>query len=154
MRKEKTRRIANEPYLQLENSLVHGDLIEVRTGKKYRKEARKKIRTNLSIYGKNHLINAFRYKLLDVAIVVYVPKWRFKLQDLDNIAKVVLDAISKDKKDLQQTYLIEDDSQVIRLLLYKKERIEHPECETSQLSISIREHDPKKEMRLVRLGVV
>ena len=113
----------------------------------------KKIKSSLEIYNKNPEFLNIREELVDVAIVIYVTKLRYNRQDLDNVAKIVLDALTKrDKED--SDYLLKDDSQVVRLLLYKKQRKELPDADTSQMSVSIRKHDSSKEMNLVSYGVI
>ncbi len=151
MRKENTYKVANDFYLELENSIVHGDLIEVKTSK--RKEMIDKIRRNITITKDQPEILLLQNELVDVAIVIYITPMRYKRQDLDNVAKIVLDAITKRNKE-DNGYLIKDDCQIVRLLLYKKQRIEHPDADTSQMSISIRKHNPDKDMKLVKIGVI
>src|SRR3989339_563522 len=84
---------------------------------------------------------------LDVAIVIHVNKKRYDSQDVDNIAKVVLDAL---KKGNSENYLIKDDCQIIRLLVDKRQREESKDSDTDQLSVSIRKHNPKKDMKIIR----
>ncbi|AEA46856.1 hypothetical protein Arcve_0841 [Archaeoglobus veneficus SNP6] len=102
----------------------------------------------------NPLFEEIRKAQLDVAIVAFVPKSRVKNQDVDNISKIVLDTLKKDKQDPSSPYLFVDDSQVVRLLVYKKpcEAIEG--YETSTLIISFRKHDPSKQMILVEKTVI
>lgn len=141
---EKTSKIAAHNYVVLEdNDFVHGDLIEVKTGE--RKKMIKKIRVNLSA---SKPPEKLKNSLLDVAIVVHIRAGRFRRQDLDNLAKIILDALEKPKEDDGYPFLFNDDNQIVRLLLYKIERKEDLESETSQLSVSARVHDPSKEMIL------
>ncbi len=145
MVKEKSRRVAAHYYLFLEDSeFDSGDLIDIHTNK--RDKMIKKIRSDLMLY---NVPESLRKELLDVAIVIHLRKGRYKTQDLDNIAKIILDALQKPKNSEDSLgYLYENDNQIIRLLLYKIEREEDPEAETSQLSISARKHNPNKEMIL------
>ena len=64
-----------------------------------------------------------------------------KLQDVDNIAKVVLDAL--------KGCLFKDDSQIVRLLLVKQEAELLAGYDTNSLVISFRVHDPEKDMILI-----
>lgn len=147
MVKIKTSKTCGSQYLFLENHIfAHGDLIEIETGK--RKKMIKAIRGNF-------LASTFHDKLkkslLDVSIVVHIRKGRYRRQDLDNLAKIILDALEKPKLDDGLPYIYEDDNQIVRLIMYKIERVEYPDSETSQLSISARIHDPKKQMILKEL---
>lgn len=148
MVKEKSTRFAGHLYIFLEDAEFYdGDLIDIHTTK--RSEMIKKIRENLSIHkSPEHLKKA----LLDVAIVLHVRKGRYKTQDLDNIAKIVVDALEKPKDPNDKfPYLYENDNQIIRLLLYKIQRKDQLDAETSQLSISARKHNPHKNMILREL---
>ncbi|NOQ34238.1 MAG: RusA family crossover junction endodeoxyribonuclease [Methanosarcinales archaeon] len=78
---------------------------------------------------------------IDLAIVVYRRVGYLKRQDLDNIAKIVLDAL--------KGYLFKDDSQIVRLLLVKNEAKLLAEYETDSLVISFRIHDPERDMILI-----
>lgn len=147
--KQKTHRIPSGGYLSLEDSsILHGDLIDIKSSNKCRRDMKQEIRRNNTIERNHPKLSEIRKSLVDIAIVVYVTKNRFKKQDLDNVAKVVLDSITK-KDENDEDYFIENDNQVVRLLLYKKERMEDEEANTSQLSLSIRVHNPSKEMVLV-----
>ena len=137
MVKERRYKVANDLYLQLEDSIVHGDLIEVKTSKKYRKEMIEKIRGNITFTSGHPDLSLIKDELLDIAVVIYITPMRYRRQDLDNVAKIVLDALTQRNKE-DQDYLFKDDCQIVRLLLYKKQRIELPEADTSQMSISIR----------------
>ncbi|WP_332247735.1 RusA family crossover junction endodeoxyribonuclease [Archaeoglobus veneficus] len=126
----------------------------IKTSNKTKKEIIKEIKTNLKSWMENPLFEEIRKAQLDVAIVAFVPKSRVKNQDVDNISKIVLDTLKKDKQDPSSPYLFVDDSQVVRLLVYKKpcEAIEG--YETSTLIISFRKHDPSKQMILVEKTVI
>ncbi|PXF58462.1 MAG: hypothetical protein C4B59_13220 [Candidatus Methanogaster sp.] len=80
-------------------------------------------------------------KKIDLAIVVYRQVRYLKLQDVDNIAKVVLDAL--------KGRLFGDDSQIVRLLLVKKEAELLAGYDTNSLVISFRIHDPERDMILI-----
>lgn len=128
------------------------DLIVIKTTKK--KEMIKEIKINLESWMKNPHFDEIRKKKLDLAIVIYVDKFRMKKQDVDNIAKTVLDALRKSKKNEHKPYLFEDDSQIVRLLVYKLETKKLKGYETNSLVISFREHNPQKQMILVEQNVI
>jgi Holliday junction resolvase RusA-like endonuclease len=135
-------------FLILEgNKGSSSDLITIKTTKK--KEIIKEIVENISSWMNNPNFEHLKNKPLDAAIVIYVDKSRMKRQDIDNVAKIVLDALKKSKKNIEKPYLFEDDAQIIRLLIYKQERNELNGYETSSIVISYREHDPNKQMILV-----
>lgn len=151
MKNRKTSRTSQEYYFleeSLEKGIYHGDLIAIKTKEK-KSIMIKEIRKNLSITpNKKELLN----ELLDLAIVVHLTEHRYKKQDLDNIAKVVLDALKKQKgENEKENYFFEDDSQIARLLIQKILRREDKDSETDQLSISLRKHDPSKEMIIKQL---
>ena len=147
-------RVTSDYYLELKGSILLGDLCEITTKDKKRMIGMIKKRISDEFF----LPNSDKWKELrnekdfDVAIAIHVNKQRYKRQDLDNVAKIILDAIKKHKSDGPDEYLINDDSQVVRLLLYKKQRDELKDVETDQLSISIRKHNPGEEMILNRFG--
>ena len=154
MRDKRTKKIAVHPYPQLEGELVllQGDLNEVLTGNK--QSTIKTLRGSLSIEKDNLSLKQLQKEKLDVAIVAYLQNSSYHRQDVDNIAKTVLDALKKPKIDDGIHYYFEDDDQIVRLLVYKKERKEDLEANTCQLSISIRKHDPTKEMNLIVKGYI
>ena len=84
---------------------------------------------------------------MDLAIVIKLSPYRFKQQDADNIAKVICDALKKRRGD--NRFLFNDDSQIIRLLIWKIQRIEDPLWETDGYDISFRIYDSSKPMELV-----
>jgi Holliday junction resolvase RusA-like endonuclease len=145
-------RIKKGPSPALEDATgMAADLITLKTGKPNKNETAKKIKTNLENWMENVGFDELRGKLLDIAIVAKVNKQRMEAQDLDNIAKIVLDSLKKnDKLDFKRdTFLFKDDSQVVRLLVYKMPREEDELYSTDELVISFREHDSKKQMILV-----
>ena len=144
MVKVKSSKTCGSQYLFLENhKFAYGGLIEIATGK--RKEMIKELRKDFAVH---RFSKEMKKGSLDVSIVVHIRKGRYRRQDLDNLAKIILDALEKPKIDDGFPYLYENDNQIIRLIMYKVERIEYPDSETSQLSISARIHDPTKEMIL------
>ena len=106
-----------------------------------------KIRTDLARWLTNPQFNNMRNGLLDIAIVAGVSANRMESQDVDNIAKVVLDGLEKEKGDSR--FLFYDDNQIIRLLIYKQRREELSGYNTDSLTISFRVHDSNKQMILV-----
>ncbi len=147
MVKIKSSKMCNAPYIFLEDyEFYHGGLIEIATGK--RKEMIKQLRKDFSA---SKFSDNLKKGLLDISIVVQIRKGRYRRQDLDNLAKIILDALEKPKEDDSFDYLYEDDNQIVRLIIYKLERVECSESETSQLSISARIHDSGKEMILREL---
>ena len=84
----------------LEGSLFfnHTFPISVATSKK--KEIQLEIRNQIKSFFKNGIQTTDQ--LVDVAIVIYVNDYRMKRQDVDNISKIVLDAISKNKNDTKK----------------------------------------------------
>lgn len=138
--------------VRLKDSIaVFSDLITVKTGKINRIETIKMIKTNLESWMKNPWLNELRNEKLDLAVIAIVNRQRMKRQDVDNILKVVLDALKKnDKIDFKKdAFLFYDDSQIVRVLVQKIERVKDPNYETDQLVISFRKYDPNKQMILV-----
>jgi len=144
------------PIFELEDSKgLFSDLIATKTGVN-RKETIESIKKNLASWMGKEDFNRFRSKRLDLAIVARVNKQRMEQQDVDNIAKVVLDALRRnDKTGLKRNvFLFYDDSQVVRLLVYKIPRKEDETCDTDGLDISFRVHDHKKEMKLRQVNQI
>jgi hypothetical protein len=84
---------------------------------------------------------------IDMAIVSHRQDTYIKMQDLDNIAKVVLDAL--------KGHLFHDDAQIVRHLLVKEDAkpVEiyygnEDQIKTDQISISFRKYEPEKQMIL------
>ena len=137
-----TAKINTNEFLVLEDSEgTFGDLITVKTKNKTKKKMIEEIRSNQGSWMEKfphfHDIN----KKIDLAIVVYRRVGYLKRQDLDNIAKVVLDAL--------KGCLFNDDSQIVRLLLVKKEAELLAGYDTDSLVISFRIHDPERDMILI-----
>ncbi len=148
MKTKHNRKNCSEDYYILKDSKSFGLLLEVKSYYFGKKETISKIKTHIEYEKRNDLTwKNIEEEKLDVAIVIHVNKKRYNTQDVDNIAKVILDAL---KNNSSKSYLIKDDSQIIRLLVYKKLRACSENSDTDQVSISIRKHDPKKEMKLIR----
>ena len=137
-----TAKFNTNEFLVLEDSEgTFGDLITVKTKGKTRSKMIEEIRSSQGSWMEKfpHLHDIS--KKIDLAIVVYRRVGYLKRQDLDNIAKVVLDAL--------KGYLFNDDSQIVRLLLVKKEAELLAGYDTDSLVISFRIHDPKRDMILI-----
>jgi Holliday junction resolvase RusA-like endonuclease len=146
MRVDKPKFPATFPLVLEDHVGYVSPLITLKTSKRYRNEAIRQIRTDLEPWLNNKDFLELRIQTLDLAIVADLPEQRYKNQDLDNIAKVVLDALKKSSEP--EPYLFEKDSQITRLLLYKRKRKELEGYDTSQLHISFRKHAPEKSMIL------
>lgn len=150
---QKIGKAGSPPFLQLEDSIgVSGDLGEVKTGSEYRKETINTIKTNLSNWMANNNFEPIRGQQLDLAVVIKLSPYRFKKQDADNIAKVICDALKKRRGD--DRFLFNDDSQIIRLLIWKIQRVEDPLWETDGYDISFRIHDSSKSMILIHPEII
>lgn len=123
------------------------NLMVIKTGSK--RKMLEEIEIDLRQWLQNKCFDSFRDKLIDLAIIIYLDKLRYKKQDLDNISKIVLDSIKRSRKYPDRAYLINDDSQIVRLLIYKLKRLELADTNTSEIIISFRIHSPKKGMTLV-----
>lgn len=141
------------PYLVLENSDgFFDDLVTIRTSGKYKRAVVEVIKTNLGNWMQNPGFKDIRRKLLDLAIVARISSTRMKSQDIDNLAKIVLDALKETDGDPR--FLFRDDSQIVRMLVWKIERREQPGWNTDSLAISFRIHDGKKQMLLLESEVI
>uniref|UniRef100_A0A7V3NUP2 RusA family crossover junction endodeoxyribonuclease n=1 Tax=candidate division WOR-3 bacterium TaxID=2052148 RepID=A0A7V3NUP2_UNCW3 len=148
-----TGRIAKGAIWKLKDSVgMFSDLITIKSGKRVdKKEITKSIKVNLEGWMRNPWFEKFRKNPMDLAIVVKMNKYRFRHQDVDNVVKIVLDALKKNNTS-DSTFLFEDDSQVARLLVWKMEREEDPYYNTDQLIISFRAYDSTKQMEMVNEG--
>lgn len=128
------------------------DLVTIKTGSKYKKEITDTVKTNLWSWMQNPNFKDIRGESLDLAIVASVNPSRMKTQDIDNIAKVVLDALKKRAGD--SSFLFHDDYQIVRLLIWKIQSEKRPMYNTDSLSISFRVHNNKKQMILIEPEVI
>ena len=143
------------PPLELEDSEgSFADLITVKTGWRYKSELVEEIRSNLRHWMLNPSFDSIRDKPLDLAIVVRTLPRTMRSQDVDNIAKRVLDAMKEQKGSNDKGFLFRDDSQIVRLLVYKMESEEEPGWKTSSMDISFRVHDSNRQMVLVQPEVI
>lgn len=141
-------RTGSGPFLVLEDNLgTFDDLITIRTKGIYRKETIEEIRRNIESWMKNPDFESVRSSSLDLAVIARVNPNRIKTQDVDNIAKVVIDALKKSEGDTR--FLFYDDCQVVRLLIWKIQQQECTGYNTDTLTISFRIHDDKKQMILI-----
>lgn len=146
-------RTGSSPPLVLEDSEgSFYDLVTIKTGSKYKKEITDTVKTNLWSWMQNPNFKDIRGESLDLAIVASVSPSRMKTQDIDNIAKVVLDALKKRAGD--SSFLFHDDYQIVRLLIWKTQSEKRPMYNTDSLSISFRVHDNKKQMILIEPQVI
>lgn len=128
--------------LTLEDSEgIFVDLVTVKTKSETKKEVIKEIQSSQGSWMEKFPHLRDTDKKIDLAIVVYRQVRYLKLQDVDNIAKVVLDAL--------KGRLFGDDSQIVRLLLVKKEAELLAGYDTNSLVISFRIHDPERDMILI-----
>jgi len=134
-------------YLVLEGEGSFGGPITVKTGNtKTRKETIEKIRSDLREWSEKFPYLKNEDTKIDLAIVVYRYPSYMRRQDVDNVAKLVLDAL--------KGCLFTDDSQIVRLLVYKLDAALIEGYDTESLVISFRKHNPKKEMVLVNKKVL
>ncbi|MCD6575605.1 MAG: RusA family crossover junction endodeoxyribonuclease [Nanoarchaeota archaeon] len=140
----------NETLVLKDDEGMFHDLIVIKSTKK--KEINNTIKEHLNEWMDNPHFKD-KSKKFDVAIVIYVDNFRMKKQDVDNISKVVLDALKKSKNP-KEPHLFEDDSQVVRLLIYKLPSKRTRDYNTNSLVISFREHNPSKQMILVKKKVI
>jgi len=146
-------RTGSKPFLVLEDSLgTFDDLVTIKTRGKRRREIIEQIRCNLASWMRNPSFESVRTSALDLAIVARVSPSRMKNQDIDNIAKVVIDALKKSDEDSR--FLFYDDCQVVRLLVWKLQEEEYAGYNTDSLTISFRIHDDRKQMVLVEPGTM
>ena len=146
--------MSKDPVFLLEDSFGSSSMLVYILTSTKRKEMKEKIRNSLWHWMKNNHFDSLRDQLVDVAIVYHTDKLRTKRQDVDNVAKVVLDSIKRDSKNTELPFLINDDSQVVRLQVQKLEKTKMDGYETDQVSISFRIHDPSKQMILVNLNEI
>lgn len=146
-------RTGSKPFYELEDSFgTFDDLITIRTKGKYRKGTIEQIRRNIGSWMNNPGFESVRSLSLDLAIIARISQNRMKNQDVDNIAKVVMDALKKSEGDPR--FLFYDDCQIIRLLVWKLEEVEYTSYNTDSLTISFRVHDISKQMILIEPRVM
>ena len=146
-------RSSADPFPVVEDSLGSFiDLVTVKTDSEYRKEVISTIRLNLQSWMKNHHFESIREAELDLAIVASVSPGRMKNQDIDNISKVVMDALKKSGDD--DRFLFYDDRQIVRLLVWKIQQETLVDYNTDTITISFRIHDPTKQMILIEPEVI
>jgi Holliday junction resolvase RusA-like endonuclease len=82
------------------------------------------VKRNMEHWMRNPNFEIIRKGHLDLAIIARISSKRMQNQDVDNLAKVVLDALKEKKGDPR--FLFHDDSQIVKLLVWKIERQEQP----------------------------
>ncbi len=133
-KKDNLPKIFKDKFLILEGANgVSGSLITIKTGIKTKKLAKESIKSNLKEWFNKFPELKEKSVKIDMAVVIYREPSFIRRQDLDNIAKVVLDALKEG--------LYYDDSQIVRLLLYKNEAILEEGYLTDSLVISFRKHN-------------
>lgn len=136
-------------YILEDSQCSMGMLITVQTSSKKGKNRTKVlIRNQIDGRGAKGMFDKVKNKPVDICLHLSLNKARFKKQDLDNIQKIVFDAIKKDKRFPHRNYIVDDDCQIIRCIVYKTQRIEDKNVDTDELTISVREHNPTKQMIL------
>jgi len=139
-------RFSSGNNMVLEDAFYHSHLIDIITMKKNKQAMKKEIRDSFVDYFKNEKFKELKKVQIDLAIHLEVSSSRFENQDLDNIQKIVLDALQKDKKNPSWDYLYENDSQVCRILVWKTKKVEGSDYNTASMTISFRAYDPSKQM--------
>lgn len=122
-------------------------LIEIKTATK--KESSDELRKSIEIWMQNPEFANLYDGAFDVAIVVFCNQMRMKRQDVDNIAKVVLDSLKSNK---ERRGLFKDDAQVYRLLIQKELKKDYEGYSTDDILISFRKYSPEKDMKLISRG--
>ncbi len=126
-------------------------MVDVETAnKKNKKKNIEQIRAKLRNFFGEQKFEKFKEKdaKLDLAIFIEVSSHRYKTQDIDNILKIVLDAIQRDKKDSSWKYLCEKDSQIYRILAWKDIVEKVGDYNTASVTLSFRTHDPSRQMTM------
>lgn len=138
-------KIPEDDKIVLEDSLGYTNiLLQVLTSEK--EDSIQRILSNLSDWMDNTNFEEIQEAEINLALVAYVDNYRMSRQDVDNIAKVVIDALQNLGNG--EPYLISDDNQIRRLLVEKREKVEDDEFDTDDVLISFRRHGPEKEMIL------
>lgn len=117
-------------------------------------ETIEKLRRELATWMKNEVFDKSRQKDIDLA-VVFEPADEDNVIDVDNFVKPVLASLQNHDDDERDRHLIEDDSQIRRLLVHKlkaPDRIEP--YDTPRLIVSFREYDPEKQMVMENPGMM
>ncbi len=128
-------------------------LFIVKTSSKIKPETIKKIKLDLENWLENKNFDEFRNKKIDLSLVIYTSELNMKIQDVDNIAKIILDAICFSKHH-GKPFLFENDNQILRLLVYKIKQEEMKESNTDEFVISFREHNAELQMNLIERGEI
>ena len=146
---KKSVRTSSPPWYQLEDAVgAYGGIGEIKSSRKYKKETIQQLKSDLSRWMLNEHFIPIKGKQLDVALVIKRNPYRLKKQDIDNIAKILCDTLKEKKGD--NRYLFHDDSQIIRLLIWKIQRAEDKQSDTDSYDISFRIHVNKKPMNLTK----
>jgi Holliday junction resolvase RusA-like endonuclease len=122
------------------------DLITIKTGTKTKKQVIEEFSRNTEIWQKTFPYLRNKDAKIDLAIVIYRKPHFIRRQDVDNIAKVVMDALKGN--------LFLDDSQIVRLLVYKLDAKHVESHDTDSVAISFRLYNPNKQMNLFSKEVI
>jgi Holliday junction resolvase RusA-like endonuclease len=129
-------------------------LLTVSTRSSNRENQKREIRKTLTLWLDNPRFEEVRKKDLDLSIVVLINPLRMKTQDVDNIAKPIMDALKRNINHPNDPYLFEEDSQIRRLLIEKIQKVEHNDFDTDDVYISFREYDPQNQMIMKPLEII
>ncbi len=156
---QERRSVGNQ--LVLENCLGYYSLLSTVLTNRKNKINRKEFEKDIRIHLEPDLdkIKRIKDKPLDLAIVVKKYPKAMKYQDVDNMAKLILDALKRDKKNPDFPFLFEDDKQIMSLLVWKLnvnriKGITHKIFNIESLDISFRVHNKKRQMILKELDTI
>jgi len=122
--------------------------LDVKSSVKIKKNIIALIRAKFNIaLLENSNIEKLKSNYIDIAIHLIEGKNKYNRQDLDNVQKIVFDALKKDTKNSKWNYLIEDDRQIERCLVLKTLKSDESIVD---IVISFREHDLSKQMIMKR----
>ncbi len=99
---------------------------KIKSRSKTKKETIQKIRQFVEENYKNKKFDSYKKADLDFAIYLETSDRDYSGQDLDNVQKIVLDALQKDSqkdKDPSWEYLLENDAQICRILVWKSKKV-------------------------------
>jgi Holliday junction resolvase RusA-like endonuclease len=143
------------PNLRLEDCFGYCSvLVTVKTNGKNKKVMIEEIKNQMNNWLQNLGFEKIRDKPLDIAIIFNRNPMYYNKQDVDNVAKIVLDALKKNSRNNDNRFLFFDDSQVVRLLVWKLEAPIIENWGTENLLICFRVHDSSKQMILIETNVI
>lgn len=98
----------------------------IKSGGKNKKKMKQQIRQSVEEKYKNMNFNEYKKADLDFAIYLESSDKDYSGQDLDNVQKIVLDALQRDSqkgKDPSWDCLFENDAQICRILVWKSKKV-------------------------------